>query len=76
MDSPEDTVQFVMWSGDTASVEPAGTAIATVMCRCDTETFVLSMTGRLPLSDATAQGRLVAEEGEAGGRLCAVVWGA
>ena len=51
----------IVVAGDTASVEPAGTATATVTCRCDTATFVLSMTGRLPLSDATAQGRLVAE---------------
>jgi uncharacterized protein (TIGR03083 family) len=54
----------IVVAGDTASIEPAGAAAATVTCRCDTETFVLIMTGRLRLSDALAQGRLVAE-GEA-----------
>ena len=47
--------------GDTASIEPAGPAAATVTCRCDTETFVLIMAGRLPLPDALAHRRLVAE---------------
>jgi uncharacterized protein (TIGR03083 family) len=55
----------IVVEGDTASVEPGGTAAATVTCRCDTETFALIMVGRLPLPDAQAQGRLVAE-GEAG----------
>lgn len=54
----------IVVAGDTARIEPAGTAAATVTCRCDTETFVLIMTGRLLLPDARAQGRLVAE-GEA-----------
>lgn len=51
----------IVVAGDTASIEPAGAAAATVTCRCDTETFVLIMTGRRRLSDALAQGRLVAE---------------
>jgi uncharacterized protein (TIGR03083 family) len=50
----------IVVAGDTASIEPAGAAAATVTGRCDTETFVLIMTGRLRLSDALAQGRLVA----------------
>ena len=50
-----------MLSGDTASIEPAGPAAATVTCRCDAETFVLIMSGRLRLPDALAQGRLAAE---------------
>jgi uncharacterized protein (TIGR03083 family) len=51
----------IVVAGDTASIEPAGAVAATVTCRGDTETFVLIMTGRLRLSDALAQGRLVAE---------------
>jgi uncharacterized protein (TIGR03083 family) len=51
----------IVVAGDAASVEPAGTATANVTCRCDTETFALIMVGRLPLSDAMAQGRLMAE---------------
>jgi hypothetical protein len=50
----------IVVAGDAASVEPAGTATANVTCRCDTETFVLIMTGRLRPSDALAQGRLEA----------------
>jgi hypothetical protein len=50
----------IVVAGDTASIEPAGAAAAHVTCHCDTETFVLIMTGRLPLSDALAQGCLVA----------------
>jgi hypothetical protein len=50
----------IVVAGETASIEPAGTVAATVTCRCDTETFVLIMTGWLRLSDARAQGRLVA----------------
>jgi uncharacterized protein (TIGR03083 family) len=48
-------------TGDQASVEPGGTAVADVLLRCDPGTFVLLMLGRLPLSDALAQRRLVAE---------------
>jgi len=55
----------IVITGDTASIEPPGAAAATVTCRGATETFVLIMTGRLPLPDAFAQGRLVVEgEGE------------
>jgi uncharacterized protein (TIGR03083 family) len=51
----------IIIAGDMASIEPAEAATATVTCRCDAETFVLIMTGRLLLPDARAQGRLVAE---------------
>jgi uncharacterized protein (TIGR03083 family) len=51
----------IIVDGDAARIEPTGTASATVTCRCDTETFVLLMTGRLRLPDARAQGRLMAE---------------
>jgi uncharacterized protein (TIGR03083 family) len=51
----------IVVEGDAASIEPAGAAAATVICRCNTETFVLLMTGRLRLPDVLAQGHLVAE---------------
>ena len=51
----------IVVEGDTASIEPAGPAAATVTCRCDTEPFVLIMAGRRPLPEALAQGRIVAE---------------
>jgi uncharacterized protein (TIGR03083 family) len=51
-------------AGDTVSVKPAGGAAADVTFRCDTETFVLLIYGRLALPEALAQRRLVAE-GEA-----------
>lgn len=51
----------IVVEGDTASIGPAGTAAANVTCQCDTETFVLMMSGRLLLSDALAQGRLMVE---------------
>jgi uncharacterized protein (TIGR03083 family) len=44
--------------GEQARVEPAGTAVANVSFRCDTETFVLLMLGRLTLPEALAQHRL------------------
>jgi uncharacterized protein (TIGR03083 family) len=53
--------QDMVIEGDRVRVEPAGTAAATVTFRSDTETFVLLMLSRLPLSEALAQGRLVAE---------------
>lgn len=54
----------IVVEGDTVRMEPAGADTAHVTCRGDTETFVLIMLGRLPLPDALAQSRLVAE-GEA-----------
>jgi uncharacterized protein (TIGR03083 family) len=51
----------IVIAGDQATVAPAGTAVAHVLLRCDPETFVLLMLGRLPLADALAQRRLVAE---------------
>ncbi len=51
----------IVIEGDTASIEPLGSGVATVTCRCDAETFVLIMSGRLGLPDALAQGSLVAE---------------
>jgi uncharacterized protein (TIGR03083 family) len=55
------TEHDIVVTGDQAQVEPAGTAVAHVLLRCDTETFILLMLGRLPLRDALAQRRLVAE---------------
>jgi uncharacterized protein (TIGR03083 family) len=63
----------IVVAGDTAHIEPVGTAAAHVTCRCDTETFALIMVGRLPLRDALAQHRLVAE-GEAGRVNAFVQW--
>jgi len=46
-------------------LEPAGSAAANILFRCETDTFVLMMYKRLTLHDATAAGRLSAE-GESG----------
>jgi uncharacterized protein (TIGR03083 family) len=53
--------QDIVIEGERVRVEPAGTAPATVTFRGDPETFVLLMFGRLPLPEALAQRRLVAE---------------
>lgn len=42
-------------------MEPAGTSMADVTLRCDTDTFVLLMYQRLPLDTATGSGRLMVE---------------
>jgi len=55
------TAYDMVVAGDQATVEPAGTAVAHVLLRCDPETCVLLMLGRLPLADALAQRRLMAE---------------
>ena len=55
------TAYDIVVAGDQATVEPAGTAVAHVRLWCDPETCVLLMFGRLPLADALAQRRLVAE---------------
>lgn len=47
----------IIVAGDTARLEPAGEAEAQVTCRCDTETFVLLMYGRLTLDRAITTGR-------------------
>ena len=47
----------------TARMEPAGTAVADVTFRCDTETFVLLAYGRTTLGTAVADG-LIAVEGD------------
>ena len=52
--------QDIVIDGERVWVEPAGTAAATVIFHGDMETFVLLMFGRLPLSEALAQRRLVA----------------
>jgi uncharacterized protein (TIGR03083 family) len=52
--------QDIVIEGDRVQGEPAGTAAADVTLRSDAETFVLLMLGRLPLSEALAQCRLVA----------------
>jgi uncharacterized protein (TIGR03083 family) len=51
----------IVVAGDQATVEPAGTAVAHVCLRGDPEPFILLLLGRLPLADALAQRRLVAE---------------
>ena len=51
----------IVGHGDKAHLEPAGTAQPNVTFRCETETFVLLMLGRLNLSAATADGRTVVE---------------
>jgi uncharacterized protein (TIGR03083 family) len=56
--------QDIVIDGEKVRVEPVGAATATVTFHGDTETFVLLMFGRLPLSEALAQRRLMAE-GEA-----------
>jgi len=56
--------QDIVIEGDRVQVEPAGANSATVTYHGDTETFVLLMFGRLPLSEALEKGRLVAD-GEA-----------
>lgn len=53
--------QDMVIAGDSVRGEPAGTVAANVTFRSDTETFVLVMLSRLPLSEAVAQRRLVAE---------------
>jgi hypothetical protein len=55
------TAYDIVIAGDQATVEPATTAVAHVCLRCEPETCVLLMFGRLPLADALAQRRLVAE---------------
>jgi uncharacterized protein (TIGR03083 family) len=52
--------QDIVIDGERVRVEPAGTAAATVTFHGDMETFVLLMFGRLPLSEALTQRRLVA----------------
>jgi uncharacterized protein (TIGR03083 family) len=55
-----DTHDIVV-EGDTVRMEPAGTVEAMVTFRCDAETFLLLMYGRLTQATATDQGRLVSE---------------
>jgi hypothetical protein len=55
------TAYDIVVAGDQATVEPAGTVVADVRLWCDAETFVLLLLGRLPLADALAQRRLMAE---------------
>jgi uncharacterized protein (TIGR03083 family) len=51
----------IVIEGDTVRLEPNGDPEVNVLCRCDTETFVLLMYGRLPLSTAVASGRVAVE---------------
>jgi putative sterol carrier protein len=48
-------------AGDTIHMEDAGDARASVTFRCDTETYVLLVYGRLHLESAIASGRLVVD---------------
>jgi len=61
---PGASTSDIVVEGDTVRMEPTGADTAHVTFRCDTETFVLFMLGRLTLPAALAQSRLVAE-GEA-----------
>jgi hypothetical protein len=47
--------------GDQVRVEAAAASPAQVLMRCDAETFVLLVYGRLPLTSALDSGRLMAE---------------
>lgn len=51
----------IVVEGDTARMEPSGESSADVVFRCDTETFVLLMYGRLTCESAIATGRLVSQ---------------
>ncbi len=57
---PGASTSDIVVEGDTVRMEPAGADTANVTLRCDTETCVLIMLGRLTLPDALAQNRLVA----------------
>ena len=59
--APKTPMQKCLLEFLSVQVEPVGTAVADVLLQCDPETFVLLMLGRLPLSEALAQRRLVAE---------------
>ena len=51
----------LLMTADQVRMEPGGATAADVTCRCDTETFVLLMYGRLAPQAAAAHGRLVVE---------------
>jgi uncharacterized protein (TIGR03083 family) len=51
----------IVMEGESVRMEPAGTTTADVRCRCDAETFVLLMYGRLTPQTAVTSGRLVVE---------------
>jgi uncharacterized protein (TIGR03083 family) len=61
---PGASTSDIVVEGDTVRLEPTGADTAHVTFRCDTETFVLLMLGRLTLPAALAQSHLGAE-GEA-----------
>jgi len=51
----------MLMTADQVQMEPGGATAADVTCRCDTETFVLLMYGRLAPQPAVVNGRLVVE---------------
>jgi uncharacterized protein (TIGR03083 family) len=51
----------IIVEGDTARVAETGDTMPDVTFRCDTETFVLLVYGRLPLAEALDSGRLAVE---------------
>lgn len=51
----------MLMTADQVRLEPGGATAADVTCRCDTETFVLLMYGRLAPQAAVVNGRLVVE---------------
>ena len=48
----------ILWEGDNATVELAGTGVADVTFRCDAETFALIVFGRFTIDKSTAAGKL------------------
>jgi len=63
--APITTTTDIVLSREGARVEPAGEAIADVLFRCATETYVLIVFGRCPLEGAMAAGKVVVEGDQA-----------
>jgi uncharacterized protein (TIGR03083 family) len=61
VDEPAPYQLDIVVSGDTAQQEAAGDARADVTLRCDSETFILLLCGRLPIDDAVQTGRIATE---------------
>ncbi len=61
MTEPVTATTDILLNADGASVAPNSQTEADVTFRCDTSTAVLVIFGRLPLSDAIADGRVHVE---------------
>ncbi len=61
MTEPVTATTDILLNADGASVESGGQAATDVTFRCDTSTAILVIFGRLPLSDAIADGRVHVE---------------